>query len=228
MKTLIIGCETIKEELISINEVQEYEHLDFEWVEGGLHAVPKKLKQEIQSVIDRNDGNYKYILLGYGYCGGGTDGLVTRKSTLVLPKVSDCISMLLGSEDARRDIVSEDCPFFITKGWARTMEQGGDVNIKRTIEKFGYEKTRYMYKMMFSGYRNIDIIDTGAYPLDDDHMRFKIDELNGMIDLPEKIIDGDMGMLVEFLSKKWNSSFLIKKPGEVISQSDFVLNKEMS
>lgn len=221
MKILMIGCETVKEELLYISNEKKFDNIDFEWIDGGLHATPEKLMLEIQSVIDKHDGLYHSILLGYGYCGGGTDGLRTNKSKLIMPKVSDCISMLLGSEDARRLVNNEDHPFFLTKGWARCLDQVGDLQLKRTKEKYGLKKARWIYQKMFAGYKNIDIIDTGAYPLEDEQLRAKIDELNELLDLNEKVIAADLTMMIALLSKDWHSEFIIKEPGETISQKDF-------
>lgn len=221
MKILMIGCETIKEELLYITDEMKIDTVDYEWIDGGLHGTPEKLQQEIQLRINKYDGQYQNILLGYGYCGGGTDGLQAKKSRLILPKMSDCISMLLGSEDARREVNCEDRPFYFTKGWARCMDQVEDIRITRTKEKYGLEKTRWIYQKMFAGYDNIDIIDTGAYSLQDAFMREKIDELNEFLDLPERTIAADLTMLIALLSKDWNSQFLIKEPGETIRQKDF-------
>ena len=224
MKTLLIGCETIKEELLYISDELKIASLDYVWIDGGLHNTPEKLQQEIQTQINNFDGQYPNILLGYGYCGGATNGLQAKKSRLILPKLSDCISMLLGSDNARRDISIEDHPFFFTKGWARCLDQVGDIRISRTKEKYGLEKTRWIYQKIFAGYKHIDIIDTGAYSLEDEFMREKIAELNEILGLPEKIIAADLNLLIALLTSEWNAQILIKEPGETIRQMDFEFN----
>lgn len=219
MKTLMIACETLKEELQFLIAEEKIMDVDIEWVDGGLHENPEKLRNRIQSLIEHYDGEYDFIMLGYGYCGGGIKDLISRKSTLVVPKVSDCISLLLGSEKARMEISERDCPFFMTKGWARCMDQVGILCIQRIKDKYGYEKTSKIYQQMFAGYKSIDVIDTGCYSMGE--VRDKVDELNDLIGLPEIIIDGDLQMMFAFLAKKWDAQFIIKQPGEAISQNDF-------
>ncbi|QRN86318.1 DUF1638 domain-containing protein [Clostridia bacterium] len=222
MKTLLIACETLKEELLFVITEGNIHDLDIEWVDGGLHENPEKLQNRIQSLIENYDGVYDFILLGYGYCGGGIKDLISKKSTLIVPKVSDCISLLLGSEKVRMEINERDHPFFMTKGWARCMDQVGILCIQRIKDKYGYEKTSNIFQQMFSGYKAIDVIETGCYSMAE--VREKVDELNDLIGLPENIIEGDLNIILALLSKNWNTQFIIKQPGEAISQNDFELD----
>ena len=45
-------------------------------------------------------GGYDAILLGYALCGRGTEGLRAGKTQLVLPRLHDCIGLLMGSHQA--------------------------------------------------------------------------------------------------------------------------------
>ena len=55
---------------------------------------------KIQEAVDRTpEGVYEAILLGYGLCGNGLDGLTARHTRLVLPRAHDCIALLMGSRE---------------------------------------------------------------------------------------------------------------------------------
>jgi len=64
------------------------------WVERGYHNTPAKLKEKLQELITEHQDKDE-ILLSFGLCGNGTDGIISEKATLVMPKFDDCINMLL-------------------------------------------------------------------------------------------------------------------------------------
>ena len=75
-----------------------------EFLPKGLHDLGgKPMAAKIQEVVDRTpEGVYDAILLGYGLCGNGLDGLTARHTRLVLPRAHDCIALLMGSANATR------------------------------------------------------------------------------------------------------------------------------
>lgn len=75
--------------------------IDIELIHRGLHEETGKLQATLQEHINQAEGKgYQAILLGYGLCGNGTVGLRSHSIPLVIPRVHDCITLLLG--DARR------------------------------------------------------------------------------------------------------------------------------
>ena len=66
------------------------------FLDYGLHRVPQKLSWAVQSQIDKIEMP-SLIILGYGLCGNGLDGIKARKHTLLIPRTDDCIAILLGS-----------------------------------------------------------------------------------------------------------------------------------
>lgn len=114
MNMLVIACETLNEELLHITEKCNID-INFAWVHSGLHEIPKNLYNALQDEINK----YEKLLLAYGSCGGGSIGLKTKKSKLIIPNVDDCLSLMLGGNCRRDKIAEEDCAFFMTKGWVR-------------------------------------------------------------------------------------------------------------
>src|SRR5665648_113029 len=100
LKTIAIACQTIEDEINTINNTLP-EPMPIVWVESGLHNVPAQLTKRIQEEIDKISG-VENILLLFGYCGNSIDGLVASQAQLVVPKVEDCISLLLGGDMIRQ------------------------------------------------------------------------------------------------------------------------------
>jgi len=65
-----------------------------------MHEQPGLLNEEVLKEIDLLEGgNYDAILLGYGLCGNWLTTIKTGSIPLVLPKMHDCIAILLGSNE---------------------------------------------------------------------------------------------------------------------------------
>ena len=65
----------------------------------GLHNTPDALRKELQKAIDEVEGGYSAILIGYGLCSNGLEGIVARNTKLVIMRGHDCITFLLGSKE---------------------------------------------------------------------------------------------------------------------------------
>lgn len=95
---------------------------DFEILESGLHENPADLRRQLQQVIDRvsGSGGYSRIVIGYGVCGLGTAGLLSKSVPLVIPQVHDCIALFLGSDRVYKEQFKK-CPgtYYFTAGWVQ-------------------------------------------------------------------------------------------------------------
>ena len=86
-------------------------------------------------------------------------------------------------------------------------------------KKYGDELARDLYKKIFNGYCNIDIIDTGAYRIEeiDEH----VTEIQDALELPCKMIEGNLVLIEKLLGKIWDDDMVVKGPGQKIERSDY-------
>ncbi|MBS3735985.1 MAG: DUF1638 domain-containing protein [Candidatus Bipolaricaulota bacterium] len=117
-KKAIIACGAlygeVNELLLSRND------WDIVFLPQGLHDKPNSstMRRRIQDKIDELEGrsDYDRIVLGYGLCGGGVEGLSTSGSKLVVPKVHDCIPLLAGNENLKGNM-AEPGTYYLSRGW---------------------------------------------------------------------------------------------------------------
>jgi hypothetical protein len=118
-KVCVIACKIIKPDLERAAKKLGLD-VDFEFLHFGLHNTPTKLGSEVQVVIDKvsASGKYSRIVLGYGICGKGTNGIKAVDVPMIIPQVHDCITFFLGSRAAYKEQF-EKCPgtYYFTKGW---------------------------------------------------------------------------------------------------------------
>ena len=95
MKSTIIACKTLEEELLYVMESLSM-HPPVVWLESGLHNNPAHLHERLQEELDKITGQ-ELVIMAFGFCGNSVLHLKTGNYTLILPRVDDCISLLLGS-----------------------------------------------------------------------------------------------------------------------------------
>lgn len=181
----------------------------------------KKYGADVISRINYSIENKKYetITLLYGQCGNAVLGLKSDSSKLILPKVSDCISLYLGGDEKRKNLKKSERTYFFTK---RYMENDNSLynEIIKMKEKYGDKKAIKMYKMMMDNYEYIRVINTNAYHVED--IMGKIQSLCNELDLVYEIVEGDLSIMEKALLGVVDEGFVVKNMGEKINSKDFI------
>src|ERR1017187_5097247 len=98
MRLKLIACQVLTREMNRVLPRSSHS-IEVEMLTMGLHDLGASMLPHLQERIDAADGNgYDAILLGYALCGRGTEGLRAGKTQLVLPRVHDCIGLLMASQ----------------------------------------------------------------------------------------------------------------------------------
>lgn len=222
MKNLIIICDNLKDEVTLLSEkIVPNNNIKYTsqiiYVDSKYHNMPEKLNLKLQEIIDENK-EYETITLLYGQCGNATLGLKSDYSKLILPKVSDCVSLYLGGDEKRKKLKKSERTYFFTKKY---MENDNSLynEIIKMKEKHGDKKTIKMYRMMMDNYEYIRIINTKAYDVED--IMEKVKYLCNDLDLSYEIIDGDLSIMENVLLGIVDTNFIVKDIGEEINNKDF-------
>jgi hypothetical protein len=118
--------------------------LEHTFLEAGLHENPHKLNQQVQQAIDHifDQGDADRIIIGYGVCGKGTVGLVSRDVPLVIPKVHDCIALFLGGDAAyQAQFKTYPGTYYLSAGWCE--EKAVPMSQRRDRAWFGNRQLVY-------------------------------------------------------------------------------------
>lgn len=216
VRTLILACQTLREELrLALRETGvDYPVI---YIESGLHNRPEALKQRIQQQLDMID-NIDVVLMVFGYCGNGLLGVRPAGFKIVVPRVDDCIPLLLGSLEARRRISQEAGTYFVTKGWL-DYEQNILWEYDRCVARYGEERARRLMKTMLGNYGRFMVIDTGAYPLDT--VTPRTSEFAARLNLEHAVVPGSPRLLHKLLRGQWDEEFVVVESGREVRLADF-------
>lgn len=221
-KTAVIACAVLEFEIDHFGaEANHIVHV--EMLEQGLHNDPPRLRLELQQAIDRIEGQTQaqVIVLGYGLCSRGTEGVRTTRCQLVIPRAHDCITLLLGCKERYRQYV-DDHPgtYWYSPGWNKHHTPPGkeryDILYRQYCEKYGEDNARYLMETeqhWFSTYDRATYVDLGVGATDDDvqFTRGCAQWLGWKFDRQR----GDPDLLSALLHGPWdNDRFVVLRPGQ--------------
>lgn len=197
------------------------------FLDYGLHTVPKNLQKTIQEAID-SIAEPSLVILGYGLCGNGLNNIHARQHTLLIPRVDDCIAILLGSyEKYIREFTEHSGTYYLTKGW---LEAGSDPlrEYKKYVDKYGEETAEWLMEQQYKNYKRLTFVahnqeDLEAYrPRALEVAKFcerwgmEYFEMTGSDEYVRRLMAG-AGQLPED-----GDEFVIVPPGGVLEQSQFL------
>ena len=208
MKTVAIACRTIEDELNAVYNTLPTP-FPIVWVESGLHNFPAQLKERLQQEINKIS-DVDNILLLFGYCGNSIEGLVAPQARLVVPKVEDCISLLLGGNQIRMALSRETPAFYLTDGWLR-YEKNIYWEYEHCLEKYGEARSLRIFRAMFEHYSNLNFIDTGSYDLE--AVMSRTADWATKLNLKQGIVPGTLKLITKAFNEEWDEDFLIAPPG---------------
>ncbi len=215
MKAKVLACYTLADEIQKMLPSD----IDLELLPYALHREPQKLQFELQQRIDA-DTEHDTLLFGYGLCSYGVVNLHSERHTLIIPRVHDCISILMGAREIyNREFVKCPGTIYLSKGW---IDQGAEplAEFKRYAESFGEENSQWMIETQYSNYQRVVFIDTGVGNSEElakyssevaKYIKVDYQEKQGSLRLIEKLIQGD-----------WDEEFVVITPGRMVMQRSFL------
>lgn len=216
-RTKVIACEVLIHDMLPLMPPgMEYESLDV-----GLHVNPQSLKRALQESIAHSTDTIETIILGYGLCSRALEGLGSASSTLVAPRVDDCIGILLGSREAHRsEVLREPGTYYLTRGW---IDAGKHLfeEYEYMEKRFGTVRARTLIDTMLKHYTRLGFIRTGQEKNLDRYLQYcrttaqrfglRLEEIPGSVSLVEKMIFGP-----------WGEEFVVVPPGQEIPYEEWL------
>jgi hypothetical protein len=220
MAIKIIACKVMEEELLAVNHQEPAPEIEFQFVSMGLHLHPEKLHRELQDLLDRS-GEYSRIVLGFGLCGGAANLLQAPGCPLTIPRVHDCIPVLLGSVLQYRRLSDENLgTFYLSGGWIE-----GEHSLlnehRRISQKYGPVRAVRVLRQMFEHYHRFAYITTG-HPREAANLA-ESQNLAQLLNLPLSIQAGSPHYFEKIVNGPWDDAgFITIAPGGLIDQQDFL------
>jgi hypothetical protein len=230
---VILSCQVLEDLLVRL--LPEEMARDVVYMDYGLHRVPSKMTWTLQDTLNSIQ-QPSLVVLGYGLCGNGLRGLKAGPHTLLVPRVDDCIALLLGSRRAYiREFEAVPGTYYLSKGW---LESGSHplLEYQEYVPKYGPEQAMWLMDQQYQNYERLVLVAHSQRDLE--AYREQALEVAGFCGRwgmrYEEILgsDGYIRRLVEILSDAAEKGpaglngagddFLVIPPGGEILQEQFI------
>jgi len=224
MNIAVITCDVLTDEVRHF--CKDFPQVKLiEVIEQGLHNTPDLLRQRLQETVSRVEENTAIdeIVLVYGLCSRGIEGVSTRRCRMAVARAHDCITLLLGSKERYAQYLQEHPgTYWYSGGWNRCHVPPGKERVERLrrdyVEAYGEENADYLMEMeqdWLRAYNLAAFVDLGVAATDADALYTKqcADWLGWNFDQQK----GDPKLLRDLLSGEWDEErFLVLQPGETV------------
>lgn len=212
----IIACSTIRREIEAINP-----GMDSEYLEYGLHRTPEKLNQKVQEAVRKSEAaGFRKIRLGYGLCSNGVAGISGEKARLIVPRMHDCISILLGSSQSyHHEFCKNPGTIYLSRGW---IEFGGDPlsQFENYKERVGADFAQETIELEYKNYTRLVFINTWVNGLEE--YREYAKRAAKFVNLEFEVKEGNSDLLEMLLIGEENDEIAVFEPGRIILRTDLV------
>ena len=216
--TVILACSAMS---LHVAAAQKTMKTDFPVIEvdSSLHENPSKMRQKIIETLEQMEKSIDTVLAAMGFCGGSWEDIATDKR-IVIPRVDDCITLLLHTDDT----------------WYPNLKQCGHLYLRDDIEgkfspksikknlcsQYGDSEGSFVFRTWFGSYTNADIIDTGAYDCHSEAYMLEAMENADLMEVTLDYVPWSNLILEKLVSGRWDQQFLVIEPGNTVSNMDFV------
>jgi hypothetical protein len=155
LPVVIIACKIMQsmfEGLLPAELAEDVTYMDY-----GLHRHPQRMTWTLQDAIDSVQAP-SLIVLGYGLCGNGLNGLKAGPHTLLIPRTDDCIAIMLGSRKAyMREFEATPGTYYLSKGW---LESGSHPlkEYQEYRETYGEEDAAWIMDQQYQHYERLVLV----------------------------------------------------------------------
>lgn len=222
MKIGILACSALSYYVHAAQKKYQTEYPVIE-VDRNYHDRPKLLRELLEEAIEKVPEDVDTLLIAMGACGNCWEGISWR-GTLVIPRMDDCVTILLHQDDTWYPNLKQAGHFY-------QIDEENDhfllTNMYRKfVEKYGERRAKRICEMMFGNYTNVDVVDTGVFDCHTEAYVAKMQKEADFIHVPLNFVKGSNYIIEKLITRKWDEQFIILQPGEKIDAQQFLQRPE--
>jgi hypothetical protein len=217
MRTIVVACEVLRNEV----ELVLPPGTDVIYVEQGLHNNPPTMREPIQkAVAEAAARGADRVVLAYGLCGEGILGVQAVGVPLIVPRLHDCIPLLLGSVcEWKRQSEKEVGTYFVSRGWLEFGTTPQEV-LELYKSRMDPQLAEWAFREQYKHYRRILWIDTGADP-EGVHRKEALDNAE-LMGLAFEETTGELALLRRIVEGGSEEDVIVLQPGEAVQVEAFL------
>ncbi len=146
---LVIACGAIARELLRVQQLNHWYHLDFQCLPPELHNHPDQLPAAVEAKIEAAGGSYQKIFVAFADCGTGgkLDEVLERYRIERIPG-AHCYEFIAGSDVFEALAAAEPGSFYLTDFLVRNFE-------RLVVKGLGMDRLPQLKSMYFNNYKRV-------------------------------------------------------------------------
>ena len=212
----LIACPAVVRELADDRRTARTIELDV-----GLHRTPARLTAALQQAVGEVEADpaVTAVVLGYGLCSNAVLGLRAGRCPLVMPRVDDCVALVLGSNEAFAEQARQVAgTYYLSRGWIESHATIFDEH-EAMAERYGEEQATRLTGLLLAHYKRLALVDTGRYDLAT--YRAFGQERAARFGLAYEEIAGTTALVDALLAGPWDERFVVVPPGGEVTFEQF-------
>lgn len=217
--TVILACSSLMD---YVNAAQKKVGTDHPvlYMNRVYHRDPGEMRRHILAQLDALPDGVDTVLVAMGFCGGSWAD-IEAPCRIVMPKIDDCVSLLLQSGDTPVSDLKKPGHLYVREKDPRR-ESFHAIFDHLTQNVDAETKTRYHedWKRLYS---NIDIMDTGLNRCREAAYRAIVQEDADWLDAELSYVSAGTHLLEKLFSGEWDGQFLVVEKGGRIKKEQVLI-----
>lgn len=157
-RVLVLACGALARELAAIVSANDLTSTTIECLPASLHNDPDAIPAAVEARLDRAEGVYERVLLGYADCGTGgrLDEVCQRRGVTRLPG-AHCYEFFAGSQAFAELHDEEPGTFYLTDYLARHFD-------RLVIQMLGIDRHPELEELYFANYQRVVLLSQTEDP----------------------------------------------------------------
>lgn len=214
MNAAILACSSLAE---FIKAVQAEQNTKFPvyYLDKNYHRSPKLMREQIVNALREIPEEYDTILVAMGFCGGSWEN-VQADRRIVVPRIDDCYSLLLTTDNNYKADRKEPGHIYV-KGSDPQQDSIRRI-FKKYTKKMKQEDAELIYNAWKDSYDSFDIIDTGVHDCHSEQYIKEVKADAAWLQAETKYVRGTTLLLEKLITMKWDRQFAVIEPGQIIGR----------
>lgn len=226
-KKTVIACEALR---LEMERLLAGGDADLMVVEVALHRYPPQMPARLNELIRQAEANGATdIILGYGLCSHGVNGLQSRRSSLRIARCHDCLGLLLGSSARHRQVLAKwPGALYMFAGLVGAAFDPLSVLEREHIPRMGEKKAWRAMELTFKNYTHFAYIENQV-TADPKYKKRYLENCRAFSKEP-LAINADLDYFVRLLfgSGRSSEAFIDLAAGELLTSEAFFNHKPSS
>lgn len=208
-KTVILSCSSLKD---YVEAAQRAVGTAFPviYLNRVYHRDPQEMREHVLEELGRLPEDVGTVLVSMGFCGGSWED-VEVPCRVVLPRIDDCVSLLLQTTDEPVSDLKEPGHLYVREKNPR--RESFHAIFDRLTRDVGEETKRRYHADWMRLYSRIDIMDTGLNDCRRPDYRAVVQADADWLGASLGYVPGGTHLMEKLFSGRWDGQFLVLEKG---------------